>query len=275
MRVLLPTVDVKQPKFQLQFYRYEGLSDAELPFLFDKLTILFCLGESVTIDMGEVNRFTLEANQLAMIQAPEAPCRIFFEQKISYELFVISPTLPLIRSAVRHSQKPWKEIIEQRRFLLTGPNPITKEMIALLRQSLVTSVGGMLLFTVVQVMRQVLKLCANEQRSGTKNARQVYQYMVEHAYDLHPIKEVVADAGILSNPARRKFRELTGTSPMLFVLKLRIEKVKDMLRDTDLPIKEIAKQIGFSCYDSFGNSFQKQVGASASSYRKSIREKLF
>lgn len=274
MRILAPTLDVKQPKFHLQFYRYEGLSDAELPFLFDKLTTVFCLGETLTIDMGQQGRFTLEANQLAIIQAPVAPCRIFFEKKGSYELIFLSTTFPLIRSAVRHSQKPWKEIIEQRLFLLTEPKSTTKEMIALLRQSLIIPVGGKLLFTVIQVVREVLKLYANEQRYGTKTARQVYQYMVEHAYDPHSIREVVAHAGILSNTARRTFRKLTGTSPMSFILKLRIEKAKDMLRDTDLPIKEIAKQVGFSSYDSFGNSFQKQVGSSAFSYRKNIRAKL-
>ncbi|HBQ65062.1 MAG TPA: AraC family transcriptional regulator [Clostridiales bacterium] len=58
----------------------------------------------------------------------------------------------------------------------------------------------------------------------------------------------------------RAFREVTGMSPLSYILKLRIDKAEQLLLDTELKVGEIAHQVGFSSQQRFCEIFRKQRG---------------
>jgi AraC-like DNA-binding protein len=65
----------------------------------------------------------------------------------------------------------------------------------------------------------------------------------------------------------RKFREEMKTSPMQWLLNLRIRKAMEFLIRSDMNIGEIAAATGFSDSLYFSRQFRRQVGVSPKNYR--------
>lgn len=69
----------------------------------------------------------------------------------------------------------------------------------------------------------------------------------------------------------RLFRRTLGTSPMDFVLRLRIERAKAMLR-MRLPVIQIALRTGFGDASNFSRQFRRLTGMTPTAYRSSLQD---
>ena len=56
-----------------------------------------------------------------------------------------------------------------------------------------------------------------------------------------------------------------------YLMQLRMETAKELLRSTDLKAFEIAERVGFADPNYFSFSFKKQVGVSPKEYRAQAR----
>jgi AraC-like DNA-binding protein len=72
----------------------------------------------------------------------------------------------------------------------------------------------------------------------------------------------------------RAFRRETGHSPYGYHLHLSIRRAGDMLRNTDLPVKEIGAALGFLNPYHFSKLFKKKTGLSPRHYREQWRRGL-
>lgn len=74
--------------------------------------------------------------------------------------------------------------------------------------------------------------------------------------------------GLSSSQLYRKVKAITGTTPALFVRKLRLYKAKELLQTTELNVSEIAYEVGFSSPSYFSRSFAEEFGSSPVENRK-------
>ena len=68
------------------------------------------------------------------------------------------------------------------------------------------------------------------------------------------------------------FKEITGKSVTDFTTSIRIERAKELLVSTDLPVREIAEIVGYDDQNYFSRRFLKAVGISPREYRKNGEE---
>jgi AraC family transcriptional regulator len=66
----------------------------------------------------------------------------------------------------------------------------------------------------------------------------------------------------------RAFKNAVGQSPHQYVLSRRIERAKELLRNTDMPIVDVALAAGFSSQSHLSHWFLRHVGVSPAAYRK-------
>lgn len=66
----------------------------------------------------------------------------------------------------------------------------------------------------------------------------------------------------------RAFKEEMGISPISYLLKVRIERAKELLQETDGKIGDIALSVGFSNQQRFNEIFKKYAGITPLQYRK-------
>lgn len=82
--------------------------------------------------------------------------------------------------------------------------------------------------------------------------------------------ETLADAaGMGVHAFPRAFARQFGMTPYQYVLQRRLERARELLVSTDLPIVEIALICGFSSQSHLSAAFRQRVGHSPAAYRKS------
>lgn len=82
-----------------------------------------------------------------------------------------------------------------------------------------------------------------------------------------PVRRLARVCGVSEAHFARSFRDAFGVPPHRYLLTRRIERAKAMLRDTDLPIIEIAFQTGWNSLGTFGRTFRDVTGESPSALR--------
>jgi transcriptional regulator GlxA family with amidase domain len=65
----------------------------------------------------------------------------------------------------------------------------------------------------------------------------------------------------------RRFREGTGLSPITYLVRLRIRRAAELLRNTDLSIAEIADAVGISDSNYFSRQFKNTMGVNPRVFR--------
>lgn len=69
----------------------------------------------------------------------------------------------------------------------------------------------------------------------------------------------------------KRFRVSIGRTPHQEIMRLRLERVKRMLMETDLPLAEIAERCGFENSEYMPVVFRREIGQTPSSFRRSMR----
>lgn len=95
------------------------------------------------------------------------------------------------------------------------------------------------------------------------------QYIRRHFREHISITDLATRTKLSTRQLHRRFQETFKVSPQAFIMKLRIQAACEDLRKKNLPIAEIAVDLGFHDQSSFTLQFRKQLGITPSKYRKS------
>lgn len=97
------------------------------------------------------------------------------------------------------------------------------------------------------------------------------QYIRQHFREHISISALSSMVKLSPRQLNRRFQETFKVSPQAFIMKLRLQAACEDLRQSKLPIAEIAIDLGFHDQSSFTLQFRKQLGITPSKYRKSYR----
>ena len=88
-----------------------------------------------------------------------------------------------------------------------------------------------------------------------------------------PSIKLLAEAnGMSHRQLNRRFKEATGLTPQQFMVRSRIERACEELRDTDRPISDIAYELGFCDQSAFTAQFRKRMTLTPKKYREQYGE---
>lgn len=93
-------------------------------------------------------------------------------------------------------------------------------------------------------------------------------WMQERLEEQLSIQELACELGMSYSLFRKRFKEYTGLSPSQYLLDIRLQRARELLRTTDLPVKEIAYRLHFEAPDYFSSLFRKKVGISPKRFRE-------
>jgi transcriptional regulator GlxA family with amidase domain len=83
-----------------------------------------------------------------------------------------------------------------------------------------------------------------------------------------PVSRLARVSGTSEAYFARSFRDAFGIPPHRYLLTRRVERAASLLRDTDLPVIEIALQTGWNSLGTFGRTFRDVTGESPSELRR-------
>lgn len=98
------------------------------------------------------------------------------------------------------------------------------------------------------------------------------QHYMEQHFDKNITVEDLAGLNHMSSSSfNRIFKNELGVTPIKYLIEIRIEKAKKLLRRNDIPIIEIASRCGFGSSAHFASNFKRLAGVTPSEYRNTYR----
>ena len=104
-----------------------------------------------------------------------------------------------------------------------------------------------------------------------KRLAHALDYIHNHIYDTISIDELASVACVTKCHFIRLFVKTVGLPPLQYVNKKKIDRAELMLITEEMPVKEIAYQLGFSDHSYFIRLFKKTTGLTPMAYRNSMR----
>jgi AraC family transcriptional regulator len=98
--------------------------------------------------------------------------------------------------------------------------------------------------------------------------RQLIEYIESNLQDHLTLDAMAAQVGISPLYLARAFKGAIGQSPHQYVLMRRIERAKELLRNTDMPIVDVALSVGFSSQSHLSHWMIRHTGVSPAAYRR-------
>ena len=91
------------------------------------------------------------------------------------------------------------------------------------------------------------------------------------SHEAWPVARLARVSGVSEAHFARSFKQAFGVPPHRYLLTRRIERATALLRDTELPITEIAFQTGWESLGTFGRTFRDITGENPGAIRSRAR----
>jgi AraC-like DNA-binding protein len=112
----------------------------------------------------------------------------------------------------------------------------------------------------VQLMRQFVDSSAITLAPSRERLKRVRDYIEAHLSDRLTLTDIAGVACLSPYHLSRSFKRATGIGLHRYVVRRRIERAKELVQKTDLPLAEIAWAVGFDSQASFTARFRQEIG---------------
>ena len=97
--------------------------------------------------------------------------------------------------------------------------------------------------------------------------QKVKKYIRDHMVDTFTVPDIAKELNFNPQYLMRAFKNKTGQSIIDYITQARMGTAKHVLKDTKIPIKDVAFMVGYSDYAYFTRVFKKECGMSPTEYR--------
>ncbi len=95
------------------------------------------------------------------------------------------------------------------------------------------------------------------------------RFIRQHACEGIAVKDLLDEIPLSRRVLEGRFRKLLGRTPHDEIARVRFERVRQLLRETTLPLADIARRSGFRNAEYLTTAFHRSLGMTPHSYRKS------
>jgi AraC family transcriptional regulator len=103
----------------------------------------------------------------------------------------------------------------------------------------------------------------------------VQAFIREHLADPIRVEQLAAAVHLSPYHFARMFKKATGQPPHTYITMQRMEHAKELLRDSDLPLVEVAASVGFQTQAHFTGVFHRYTGRTPRVYRLNCQAARF
>lgn len=100
-----------------------------------------------------------------------------------------------------------------------------------------------------------------------RNVARAIHYIRQHACNGISVQDVLKAVPQSRRLLESRFRNLIGRTPHEEILRVKLDRVKQLLTETDLPLEQIAERAGFTHVEYLTVAFKREVGTPPSKFR--------
>lgn len=131
---------------------------------------------------------------------------------------------------------------------------------------------GLVTQLAVTLLRQIKNSCSyigeKTVLSAKPNIDRTIEYLRDNYQSHYSLQDVAHIANLSPYHFLRLFKNQTGKTPYAYLLNIKIEKAKELLKSKKYTVTEVCFLCGFNNTSHFATLFKKMVGLSPSDYRK-------
>ncbi len=219
------------------------------------------VSELITHSSQEINMAVevLDVNRvLAEIRALETNCVSLSQKKLlsGWEIYeivteigeMISVSLNRMQYSGKKREESYNLFLNQAEFCHTEERlfDVLKEMVSNFLQNIIDQ----------------------KEQDDIKPIKVAKQYIQDNLGKPLTLEDVSRAAGFNASYFSTLFKKMTGENFLEYISEMRIEKAKELLRDTDLSISDICEQVGYADIKYFSKTFKKYAGINPGEFRK-------
>ncbi len=102
---------------------------------------------------------------------------------------------------------------------------------------------------------------------------EVVAWALEHLHEQFDVETLAARAYMSRRTFDRRFRSLTGSAPLQWLITQRVLQAQRLLETSDYSVDEVANRCGFRSPVALRGHFRRQLGSSPASYRTAFRQR--
>ena len=103
----------------------------------------------------------------------------------------------------------------------------------------------------------------------------IQDYLQQNFADDICFTTLSSHSGVAHRTLQRRFKQATGYSPLQYLQYIRTQNAKDLLKNTNLNIQDIAELVGYIDASHFSHVFSQHTGQTPNTFRRAVRGKLF
>lgn len=138
----------------------------------------------------------------------------------------------------------------------------------ILQQNSIDGISSQLQMAMDIFQKEIQKRSSIPEPASIKTMK---KFINEHFRENLTLENIAASAFLSTSYASRLFKKHMNVSIMDYLLRIRMDEAKKMLRETTLSIDEIASRTGYADSSYFTKVFRKAMGMTPSQYRQSLK----
>ena len=103
--------------------------------------------------------------------------------------------------------------------------------------------------------------------------KKVVAFIQAHAFEQITMADILRAVPMARRSLERRFQQVFGRSPLDEIRRIRIDKARRLLAETDLPMQHIAEACGYATYNYLTHIFKQGTGITPRDYRKKMQSK--
>lgn len=148
--------------------------------------------------------------------------------------------------------------IDSLEFYFQNPSLVNDDLLELKIKEL------LLLLVQSKNVHSILELVADLYSTKTVHLKKVIEL---HLFSNLKLEQLAKLCNLSLSSFKREFKKEFNNSPTTYIIGKKIEKAKELLQMTDLPISEVAYEIGFQDQLYFARLFKRKTGTTPSNFR--------
>ena len=239
----------------------------------EKKSIQMKKGDVILLDSNVPHRLLVEEFN---------PCRML---NIEFTFVLKKGSFPSIKELTNHSDSLDRFLTLKTPYIvLKDSNEIyhTLKNLVLELDNKISTQNPMIYILFSQLLIQLSRMIIDEGENNQFNQNQQSNVYVKQAVDyLHQnydrdiqVKDVALAVSLHSGYLHRIFKEQMKCTILDYLTRLRIQKAKMLLKETEIPLIEISHYVGVNSRQYFSLLFKKYTGQTPNEFRKAVKKPI-